>query len=84
MTFFLGIDQSTSATKALLFNQDGELLDQAALTHRQIYPSPGWVEHDAEEIYRNTLQAARSLLESRPADPVSLSITNQRDTFVVF
>lgn len=84
MTLFLGIDQSTSATKALLFNQDGELLDRLSLSHRQIYPSPGWVEHDGEEIYQNTLRAARSLLEKNAGKPISLSITNQRETFVVF
>ena len=58
----LAIDQSTSATKAFLFSTDGDLLDQFALEHRQIYPQPGWVEHDAEEIYQNTLAATRSLL----------------------
>lgn len=84
MTLFLGIDQSTSATKALLFNQDGELLDRLSLSHRQIYPSPSWVEHDGEEIYQNTLRVARSLLEKHAGKPVSLSITNQRETFVVF
>jgi glycerol kinase len=84
MTLFLGIDQSTSATKALLFNQSGELLDKVSLSHRQIYPSPRWVEHDAEEIYQNTLRAARSLLEKQPGDLLSISITNQRETFVVF
>ena len=84
MTHFLGIDQSTSATKALLFSESGELLNKASLSHSQIYPSPGWVEHDAEEIYQNTLQAARSLLEKHTGDLVSLSITNQRETFVVF
>jgi glycerol kinase len=84
MTYFLAIDQSTSATKALLFNKSGELVDKTSLQHRQIYPSPGWVEHDAEEIYQNTLQAARALLEKHTPDLVSLSITNQRETFVVF
>jgi glycerol kinase len=84
MTYFLAIDQSTSATKALLFNKSGELVDKTSLPHRQIYPSPGWVEHDAEEIYQNTLQAARTLLEKHTPDLVSLSITNQRETFVVF
>jgi glycerol kinase len=84
MTLFLGIDQSTSATKALLFDQHGKLQDGQSLSHRQFYPSPGWVEHDAEEIYQNTLQAARVLLEKHAGKPVSLSITNQRETFVVF
>jgi glycerol kinase len=84
MALFLGIDQSTSATKALLFNQEGELLDQLSLSHRQIYPSPGWVEHDAEEIYQNTLRVVCDLLKKLAEEPVSLCITNQRETFVVF
>jgi glycerol kinase len=84
MTLMLGIDQSTSATKAILFNENLDLLDKVSLSHRQIYPSSGWVEHDAEEIYQNTLKAARGLLDKHPTKVVSLSITNQRETFVVF
>jgi glycerol kinase len=87
MMTFLAVDQSTSATKAMLFSHQGELLDQAALPHRQLYPQPGWVEHDAEEIYQNFVSVAGNLLARRPdlaAQVVSLSITNQRETFVVF
>ncbi len=87
MTMILGIDQSTSATKALLFTPAGELLDKISLPHRQIYPRPGWVEHDADEIYTNTLQASRDLLAKNPTlrkDLLCLSLTNQRETFVIF
>ncbi len=87
MSIFLAVDQSTSATKAMLFSADGALLDQLARPHRQIYPQAGWVEHDAEEIYRNFVQVAGDLLAKRPdlAPQVgSLSITNQRETYVVF
>jgi glycerol kinase len=87
MTLFLGIDQSTSATKAMLFQKDGALLDLCSIPHQQIYPRPGWVEHDAEEIYQNVLQSIRTLLESNPGaqeDLLCLSITNQRETIVVF
>jgi glycerol kinase len=87
MPTILAIDQSTSATKAILFNSQGRLLDQQALSHRQIYPQPGWVEHDAEEIYQNTLQVIRILLERNPLERqrlLCLSITNQRETVVVF
>ncbi len=84
---FLALDQSTSGTKALLFTPEGRLVDQEAVAHRQIYPRPGWVEHDADEIYANTLAAVTALLQ-RHADRWSelraLSITNQRETFVVF
>jgi len=83
----LAIDQSTSATKALLFRPDGTLIDKIALEHRQHYPQPGWVEHDAEEIYANTLHACADLLQRHPdarRDLLCLSITNQRETIVVF
>jgi glycerol kinase len=87
MTTILAIDQSTSATKALLFTADGDLLDKTACEHHQYYPRPGWVEHDAEEIYANTLKAVQTLLARHPevkGDLLGLSITNQRETIVVF
>jgi len=83
----LAIDQSTSGTKALLFTTAGELLDQEAQPHTQHYPRPGWVEHDAEEIYHNALQVAGTLLARQPGalhDLIGLSLTNQRETVVVF
>lgn len=87
MPYYLSIDQSTSATKALLFSEKGESLDRASLEHRQIYPQPGWVEHDAEEIWSNTLAATRELLEKqkdRVSEISCVSITNQRETIVIF
>ena len=87
MNFILAIDQSTSATKALLFDPLGHLIDQVGAEHRQIYPRPGWVEHDPEEIFTNTLKAVRSLLDKHPGsreDLRFLSITNQRETVVLF
>ena len=83
----LAIDQSTSATKALLFTPGGDLLDKTSLDHQQFYPQPGWVEHDAEEIYANTLHVIHTLLAQNPQvkdDLLCLSITNQRETIVVF
>jgi glycerol kinase len=87
MKFLLAIDQSTSATKAILFDCAGQRVDKAARDHQQIYPQPGWVEHDAEEIWRNTLAVFKSLVENnrdRIPDIACLSITNQRETIVVF
>lgn len=84
---FLALDQSTSATKALLFDDAGRALDREARDHAQHYPQPGWVEHDAEEIWRNTLTVLRTLLERQAAfagEIAALSITNQRETIVVF
>ena len=87
MKYILAIDQSTSATKAMLFDRAGSLVDKVSLPHEQIYPRPGWVEHDAEEIYQNTVQSVRTLLEQNRSiemELLCLSITNQRETIVVF
>lgn len=84
---FLVIDQSTSSTKAMLFAPEGRLLDQEWLSHRQIYPQAGWVEHDADEIFNNTLKVVSNLV-GRHSDQwnnlLALNITNQRETFVLF
>jgi glycerol kinase len=87
MPHVLALDQSTSATKALLFDVAGRCLDREAREHRPQYPQPGWVEHDAEEIWQNVLAVCRSLLARHPqiaTDLVCLSVTNQRETVVVF
>lgn len=84
---FLAIDQSTSATKALLFTPDGFLLDQHSIAHQQIYPLAGWVEHNADEIYKNMIKAVSELLQRHSElrnNILALSLTNQRETFVLF
>jgi glycerol kinase len=87
MSLFLALDQSTSATKALLFDVEGRALDREAREHRQHYPQPGWVEHDAEEIWQNSLAVLADVVGrnlARREEIVSLSLTNQRETIVVF
>jgi glycerol kinase len=86
MTTILAIDQSTSATKAVLFDTQGQVVARATREHRQIYPQPGWVEHDAEEIWTNVLAVIREIAANAAqiSDLVCLSITNQRETFVIF
>lgn len=83
----LAVDQSTSGTKALLFDRDGNLLGRADLSHRQITPQNGWVEHDPEEIYRNTVGAVKLLLEETKVSPeeiAALGISNQRETVLAW
>jgi len=83
----LAIDQSTSATKALLFDEAGRVAARVSREHRQYYPEPGWVEHDAEEIWQNVLATATELLEKTGTgadDLACISIANQRETIVVF
>ena len=87
MKFTLAIDQSTSSTKAMLFNEDAALIARTSVDHKQYYPQPGWVEHDPEEILRNTYKSVALLLEKSKTDPhdvVSVAITNQRETVVVW
>lgn len=86
-SLFLAIDQSTASTKALLFTADGKLIDKDSVPHDQIYPRAGWVEHDAQGIYDNVLKVT-SIVLNRNQDKLqylsALSITNQRETFVLF
>jgi glycerol kinase len=87
MSLILAIDQSTSATKAILFDKRGKVVDKALRNHRQIHPQPGWVEHDAAEIWRNVLAVIGELAKrnrGRLAKLAALSITNQRETVLVF
>ena len=83
--YVLGIDQSTQGTKALLFDEEGALLCRTDLPHRQIINDLGWVEHDPEEIYKNTIQTVKNLVEKAgidKADIAVLGISNQRDILI--
>lgn len=83
----IAIDQSTSSTKALLFDDQCRLLARTNVDHQQYYPQTGWVEHDAEEIYRNMVEAIRQLVgdEAKTSQHTySIAITNQRETVVVW
>ena len=81
--YLIGIDQSTQGTKALLFNQEGNLIKRTDKAHRQIINEKGWVSHDPKEIYRNTLETVRNLVQEAgisPGDVVGVGISNQRET----
>ena len=81
------IDQGTTSTRCILFGRDGEIAASAQKEHRQIYPQPGWVEHDAVEIWRNTEQVIAVALETgglTPAAIAAIGITNQRETSVLW
>ncbi len=85
--YIIAIDQSTSATKAILFDEGCRLVGRVNVEHKQYYPKAGWVEHDAEEIYCNTIEAIRALLAkglTEAGATFSLAITNQRETVVVW
>ncbi len=85
--YILSIDQSTSATKAILFDETGQIAARENLTHQQFYPQPGWVEHDPVEIYKNTCQVIGAVIKKAGIQATQvecLSLTNQRETVVVW
>ncbi len=82
----IAIDQSTSATKALAYDSGTfNVLARASADHKQHYPQPGWVEHDAAQIWENTKRVLRELVSQVDRNRIAqLSITNQRETTVAF
>ncbi len=85
--YIIGIDQSTQGTKALIFDGQGRILGRSDLAHDQIVNELGWVEHNPEQIYSNTLQAARMVIEKTGIDKsriAAIGLTNQRETAVVW
>src|SRR4029453_16806932 len=78
--FVLAIDQGTASTRAMLFNHDGTVAGVAQKEHRQIYPRPGWVEHDPREIWERTQVVVRGALAKggiAPGDLAAGGITNE-------
>jgi len=87
MTYILALDQGTSSSRSIVFKPDGSVLTVAQQEFRQIYPHPGWVEHDPQEIWTSQLATARQALQQAgisAAHVASLGITNQRETTVVW
>jgi glycerol kinase len=85
--YVAAIDQGTTSTRCLIFNHSGEVVGAHQLEHRQIYPKPGWVEHDPLEIWDNTLQVIAGALQAAqalPEDITAVGITNQRETTLVW
>jgi glycerol kinase len=88
MADYIGaIDQGTTSTRFIVFGRAGQIVASAQEEHEQIYPHPGWVEHDAEEIWRRTESViAKAMQAARlgPKDLAAIGITNQRETTVVW
>ena len=83
--FVLAIDQGTTSTRAILFDREGRARATAQMPLTQIYPAPGQVEHDPEEIWRSVLHVGREVLSGVGAKSVDAAgITNQRETTVVW
>jgi len=88
MASYIGaLDQGTTSTRFMVFDRSGKIISAAPREHAQIYPRPGWVEHDPAEIWRCVCQVIQQAMEARSLQPSDLSgigITNQRETTVVW
>ena len=88
MADYIGaIDQGTTSTRFIVFDRSGRIVSTAQKEHEQIYPKPGWVEHNPEEIWRSTQDVIHQAMQARslqPEDLAAIGITNQRETTVVW
>ena len=88
MASYIGaIDQGTTSSRFIVFDRSGRIVSTAQREHKQIYPKPGWVEHDPEEILRRTDEVIAEAMQARglrPEDLAAIGITNQRETTVVW
>src|ERR1700722_13619386 len=88
VTAYLGaIDQCTTSTRFIVFDRSGRIVSFAQKEHEQIFPKPGWIEHDPDEIWRRTQEVIDEAIrakELRPGDLAAIGITNQRETTVVW
>ena len=87
MRYILALDQGTTSSRAILFDRDGAIVAIAQKEFRQIFPQPGWVEHDAQEIWATQSAVAVEALgraHAGPGDVAAIGITNQRETTVVW
>ena len=87
MRYILSIDQGTTSSRAILFDEEAQVIGMAQKEFRQYFPQPGWVEHDANEIWLSVLAVmAEVIIQSgvRPEDVAAIGITNQRETAVIW
>lgn len=86
-TYIGAIDQGTTSSRFIVFDRTGRIVSVAQKEHEQIYPKPGWVEHDPAEIWRRleeVISEAMAAKGLRPSDLAAIGITNQRETTVVW
>jgi glycerol kinase len=85
--YILALDQGTTSSRAILFDSNGHARASANQEFKQYYPQPGWVEHDAEEIWQSQRAVAEKVLceaKARPQEVAAIGITNQRETVVLW
>ena len=87
MSYIMALDAGTTSNRCILFNKAGEICSVAQKEFAQYYPRPGWVEHDADEIWATQLGVALSAMNkvgARAEDIAAIGITNQRETTIVW
>ena len=87
MKYIMALDQGTTSSRCILFDHAGNICAIANREFKQIFPKPGWVEHDAEEIWNTTLEVSRSTMDKlhiTAEDIAAIGITNQRETTVIW
>jgi glycerol kinase len=87
MKYILAVDQGTTSTRTIVFGPDGAPVSMAQEEFKQIYPHPGWIEHDPNDIWQTTLATMRTALQKSalaPSDIAAVGITNQRETTLVW
>ena len=85
--YILALDQGTTSSRAILFNKKGDIVASEQQEFTQYYPKPGWVEHDANEIWQSQLKVAQDVLKNNnitAKDIAAIGITNQRETTVIW
>lgn len=85
--YIAAIDQGTTSTRFMVFERSGRVVSVGQKEHQQIYPKPGWVEHNPEEIWQHTKEVIGEAMQKsalRPSDLAAIGITNQRETTVVW
>ena len=87
MTYIGALDQGTSSTRFMIFDADARVIASHQLEHKQIFPNPGWVEHDGAEIWTRTHEVIAGALDKaglKPGDLTAIGITNQRETTIAW
>jgi glycerol kinase len=85
--YIMALDQGTTSSRAVIFDHNGSIISMASKEFKQIYPNPGWVEHNPTEIYSSQIEIAREALSKAnltAVDIVSIGITNQRETTILW
>ena len=87
MKYIMSLDQGTTSSRCILFDKSGNICASVQKEFKQIFPKPGWVEHDAMEIWFTTLEVSRSAMQKlgvSASDIAAIGITNQRETTVIW